>query len=64
MEVKFRRTGERRYALTIHRENLPPLEFGGPGYDPLMPHDLQHLIVESELGSTKRDAPTSEGVET
>jgi len=29
---------------------MPPLEFGGPGYDALMPHDLQHLIVESELG--------------
>lgn len=50
MEVQFRRVGERRYALRILRENLPPLEFGGPGYDPLMPHDLQHLIVESELG--------------
>jgi hypothetical protein len=52
MEVRFRRTGERRYTVTVYRENLPPLEFGGPGYDPLMPHDLQHLIVESELGLT------------
>lgn len=24
-----------------------------PGYDPLMPHDLLHLIVESELGLTR-----------
>ena len=53
MEVQFRRTGERRYALTIVRAGLLPLEFGGPGYDPWMPHDLQHLIVESELGLTR-----------
>jgi hypothetical protein len=52
MDVEFRRTGERRYRLTVHRENLPPLEFGGPGYDALMPHDLQHFIAESELGMT------------
>jgi acyl-CoA hydrolase len=52
MEVQFRRIGQRRYALRILRENLPPLECGAPGYDPLMPHDLQHLIVESELGLT------------
>jgi hypothetical protein len=50
VEVEFRRTGARRYALTIHRTGLPPLEIGGPGHDPLMPHDLQHFIVESELG--------------
>lgn len=24
-----------------------------PGYDPLMPHDLLHLVVESELGLTR-----------
>ncbi len=50
MEVEFRRTGARRYSVTVYREDLPPFEFGGPGYDPLMPHDLQHMIVESELG--------------
>jgi hypothetical protein len=53
MDVEFRRTGERRYTLTVHRESLPPLEFGAPGYDPLMPHDLQHFIAESELGMTR-----------
>lgn len=53
MDVEFRRTGERRYALTVYRENLPPFEIRAPGYDPLMPHDLQHMIVESELGMTR-----------
>ncbi len=52
MDVEFRRTGERRYALAVHRKDLPPFEIGGPGYDPIMPHDLQHFIVESELGLT------------
>jgi hypothetical protein len=51
MEVQFRRTGERRYAITIYRKNLAPVEMNpAPGYDPLMPHDLLHLVVESELG--------------
>ncbi len=51
MEVQFRRTGERRYAVTVYRNNQPPMEMNpAPGYDPLMPHDLLHFIVESELG--------------
>ena len=51
MKVQFRRTGARRYAITIYREGLPPVEMNpAPGYDPLMPHDLLHLVVESELG--------------
>ena len=51
MEVQFRRTGERRYAITIYRKELPPVEMNpAPGYDPLMSHDLLHLVVESALG--------------
>jgi hypothetical protein len=50
MEVRFRRSGERRYTVTVLRDGLPPHEFGGPGYDPKMPHDLLHFIVERELG--------------
>ena len=51
MKVQFHRTGTRRYAITIYREGLPPVEMNpAPGYDPIMPHDLLHLIVESELG--------------
>lgn len=49
MDVEFRRTGERRYTVTVHRPGLPPHVFGGPGYDAKMPHDLQHFIVEREL---------------
>lgn len=50
MEVAFRRVGARRYSVVVLREGLPPHEFGGPGYDDKMPHDLQHFIVERELG--------------
>jgi hypothetical protein len=53
MEVQFHRTGERRYALKVLRANLPAIEFQAPGYDPLMPHDLLHFIVERELGMTR-----------
>lgn len=51
LEIQFRRTGERRYAVAIHRSGQPPLEMNpAPGYDSAMPHDLLHFIVESELG--------------
>lgn len=50
MQVEFKRTGERRYAVKILRDNLPDLELNpAPGFDPLMPHDLMHFIVEQEL---------------
>jgi hypothetical protein len=51
MEIQFRRTGERRYAITIQRKDSPAVEMNpAPGYDSLMPHDLLHFVVESELG--------------
>jgi len=54
MEVQFRRTGERRYAITIHRKDPPPVEMNpAPGYDPIMPHDLLHFVVESGLGLSR-----------
>jgi hypothetical protein len=50
MQVEFRRTGERRYAITIFRKDDPTIEMNpAPGYDRIMPHDLLHLIVEKEL---------------
>lgn len=50
MEVRFRRMGARRYAVAVYREGLPLVEMNpAPGYDPLVPHDLLHLAVESEL---------------
>lgn len=51
IEVEFRRTGERRYSVTIHRKGQAPMEMNpAPGYDSAMPHDLLHFIVENELG--------------
>jgi hypothetical protein len=51
MEIEFRRTGERRYAVVIGRGDGSILEMSpAPGFDPLMPHDLLHYVVESELG--------------
>jgi hypothetical protein len=51
VEIEFRRTGERRYAVIIHRADQPVLEMSpAPGYDPLMPHDMLHYVVERELG--------------
>jgi hypothetical protein len=51
MQVEFRRTGERRYAITIFRKDYPMIEMNpAPGYDPIMPHDLLHFVVEKELG--------------
>jgi hypothetical protein len=49
--VQFRRSGVRRYAVSIFRPGLPMLEKNPvPGYDDLLPHDLIHLIVERALG--------------
>lgn len=50
MKIEFHKTGERRYAIEIRRENFPDLEMNpAPGFDELMPHDLCHLIVEKVL---------------
>lgn len=55
MEVTFTKVDGKRYAVTITRQAGPPLvpRFG-PGFDPLLPHDLAHLLVEEyfdiELG--------------
>lgn len=44
MQVEFHKTGERRYAVKILRDNLPYLEMNpASGFDPLIP-------VEQELG--------------
>ncbi len=51
MQVEFQKTGERRYAVVIHRDGLPDLKMEpAPGFDALMPHDLLHFLVEQELG--------------
>lgn len=50
MLLIFQRTGQRRYAIQARRPGLPELVMDpAPGYDPLMPHDLLHLVVEAQL---------------
>ena len=51
MRVQFHKTDDRRYSVVILRDGREPLRMRtAPGNDPLMPHDLQHFIVEQELG--------------
>ena len=54
MIVKFQRTGRRRYAVEAQRPGRPDLVMNpAPGYDPLIPHDMMHLVVEAQLGLTR-----------
>ena len=51
MILVFSRTGERRYTVEAQRPGLPHLLMNpAPGYDPLMPHDMMHMVVEAQLG--------------
>lgn len=51
MNVAFRRTGARRYAVVVTRAGQPPQAMDpAPGYDDDIPHDLVHYVVEAELG--------------
>lgn len=51
MQVRFKRTGERRYATFVVREGEPPQGMDpAPAYDDDIPHDLVHYVVEAELG--------------
>ena len=51
MEITFRRTGERRYAVVAEPEGHPPVTMDpAPGFDPRLPHDLVHYAVEREHG--------------
>jgi hypothetical protein len=53
MEVTFRRTGPRRYAVVVLCEGEPPRILDpAPGYDDDIPHDLVHYLVEAALGMT------------
>ena len=54
MILVFRRTGQRRYSVEAQRPGLPDLVMDpAPGYDKHMPHDMMHLVVESQLGLTR-----------
>jgi hypothetical protein len=51
MNVRFRRTGVRRYAVIVSVANEPPRAMDpAPAYDDDIPHDVMHYVVEAELG--------------
>ncbi len=51
MQVTFTRTGERRYAIVADRGGGSVVHMPrGPGYDPWLPHDLVHFLLERHLG--------------
>jgi hypothetical protein len=51
MEVRFERTGHRRYAVAVLRQRHGNLRMDpAPGYSTLIPHDSVHLAVEAEFG--------------
>jgi len=51
MKVHFIRSGERRYGVRIERAEGPPLVMDpAPGFDPDLPHDMVHFVVEAVLG--------------
>jgi len=51
MKVHFIRSGERRYSMRIERAGLPILVMDpAPGFDPDLPHDMVHFVVEAALG--------------
>src|SRR5262245_12567923 len=53
MNVRFRRTGVRRYAVLVDVAGQPPQAMDpAPAYDDDIPHDLVHYVVEAELGLT------------
>ncbi|WP_338425332.1 hypothetical protein [Sphingopyxis kveilinensis] len=51
MKVHFIRSGERRYSMKIERAGAPTLVMDpAPGFDPDVPHDMVHFVVEAALG--------------
>lgn len=51
MKVHFIRSGERRYSMKIERDGAPTLVMDpAPGFDPDVPHDMVHFVVEAALG--------------
>src|SRR4051794_10372549 len=51
MQVTFAKTGERTYSIAARRPGGDVLHMPrGPGYDPWLPHDLVHFVVERHFG--------------
>jgi hypothetical protein len=53
MNVTFTRTAERRYRVSVEGAGVVSSWMEpAPGYDPRLPHDMAHFVVENELGIT------------
>jgi hypothetical protein len=51
MKVTFTKTSDRRYSVSVEGPNIDPVKMHqAPGFDPRLPHDVAHFIVENELG--------------
>src|SRR4051794_41658768 len=51
MQVTFTRTGPRTYGIAADRGGGPVVHMPtGPGFDPWLPHDLVHFVVERHVG--------------
>src|SRR4051794_19524977 len=51
MDVTFKRTGERRYAVIMELPGQASRWMDpAAGYDGYIPHDMVHYLVEAELG--------------
>ena len=51
MQVSFVRTGKRRYAVHVDREQAADVVMDpAPGFDDHIPHDLVHFFVETHWG--------------
>jgi hypothetical protein len=50
MKVTFTKTADRRYRVSVDGTGVEPSYIEpAPGYDPKLPHDAAHFIVEREL---------------
>jgi hypothetical protein len=53
VNVKFTRTGERRYRVSVEGPGVVSSWMEpAPGFDTRLPHDMAHFVVENELGIT------------
>lgn len=51
MKVTFTKTHSKGYSMSVEGPGIDPVKMHpAPGYDPRLPHDVAHFIVENELG--------------